>query len=81
MYVYVIIEGDGYSDTIIGVCSTEEIANKTVEALQLTDNGDDYRTKALYVDNIAKTTAIKLESMLNDYKRTESVFNELKGLL
>ena len=81
MYVYAIIEGDGYSDDILGVCSTEEIANKTVEALRLTDNGDEYRVKALYVDVIAKTTILKLEAMLNDYKRTESVFNDLKGLL
>lgn len=79
-YVYVITEDTSYGDKIIGVCSSEELAHKTVEGIELSLSNE-YGIHKVELDAVARSTANGLGIMMEEYSKIGSLYDELKGLL
>ena len=76
--VWIILDGDGYEDTILGVCSSKKKAEVLVKALEHIEPWSSLHMMEKDVDRIVLNTMEDLEAELVSCKSAKSLLEELK---
>lgn len=83
MKVYVIIEVTTYNERkVIGVCSSKEKAEATMNALNYCyDDAYAYEMKECEIDEISEVATDKLMDVIKEYERPKTLLEKLEKAL
>ena len=78
--VFVVVENlSVYEPSIVGVCSSEELARKCTNALEYLRGPSDYSVREYGVDWIKDEMILDLTEQLAEYETVLNLLNELKN--
>ena len=78
--VFVVVENlRVYEPSIVGVCSSEELARKCINALEYLRGPSDYSVREYGVDWFKDEMILDLTEQLAEYKTALNLLNELKN--
>ena len=78
--VFVVVENlSVYEHSIVGVCSSEELARKCANALEYLRGPSDYSVREYGVDWIKDEMILDLTEQLAEYETVLNLLNELKN--